>query len=165
MIKNCIKRVLYACVGLSVQDRAICVYKTILFNFLAFGIKGVLKMPVYIYHNTKIYQVGKIVLHCHMTRGIFKIGQLDLKSHGVTKFKNSGVVELWGPARIEGCSIFENDGLVEFHGYNRIADGSLVVIREKLVLGEQSRIGFQSFIMDSDDHYTIDVETKKIVKK
>lgn len=155
---------LYSCFGLSVQDRTICVYKTFLFNFLAFGLNGVLKLPVYVYHNTKIYQIGKIVFHCPMKRGIFRIGQLDLKSQGTTKFKNAGIIEVWGPVKIEGCTILENDGVIEFHGVNRIADGSLIVIREKLVVGEQSRIGFQSFIMDSDDHYTIDVETKRVEK-
>ncbi|MCQ2960129.1 MAG: hypothetical protein MJ198_08090 [Bacteroidales bacterium] len=161
-MKNIIKRVLFSLCGLSVSNRVINIYKTLIFNFLAFGVKGIFKTPVYVYNNTKIYRVGTIILHCPMERGIIRIGQLDYKSQGVTKFKNNGTIELWGPIKIEGATIVENDGLIEFHGFNRIADGCLIVVREKLVLGEQSRIGFQSFIMDSDDHYTVDVITKEV---
>lgn len=164
MIKNLIKRIVYPCLGLSVPNRTINVYKTLIFNFIAFGIKGVFKLPVYIYNNTNIYKVGKIILHCPMTRGLIRIGELDLKSQGKTKFKNVGTIEVWGPIKIEGCTILENDGKIEFHGFNRIADGSMVIIREKLVIGEQSRIGFHSFVMDSDDHFTIDVETRQVKK-
>lgn len=162
-MKDLIKRILYPLFGLSVPDRKVNVYKTIIFNLIAFGLKG-LRFPVYIYNNTNVYKVGKIILHCPIKRGLIRIGQLDLKSQGKTKFRNAGTIEVWGPVKIEGCTILENDGIIEFHGFNRIADGSLVVIREKLVIGEQSRIGFQSFVMDSDDHFTIDLETRQVKK-
>ncbi|MBR4267209.1 MAG: hypothetical protein IKQ46_14235 [Bacteroidales bacterium] len=161
-MKDLIKRILYPLFGLSVPDKKINIYKTIIFNIIAFGVKG-LRLPVYIYNNTNIYKVGKIILHCPIKHGLIRIGQLDLKSQGKTKFKNAGTIEVWGPVKIEGCTILENDGIIEFHGFNRIADGSLVVIRKKLVIGEQSRIGFQSFVMDSDDHFLVDVTTKEVI--
>lgn len=164
MIKNLIKRIVYPCLGLSVPNRTINVYKTLIFNLLAFGVKGLFKLPVYIYYNTNICKVGKIVLHCPMRRGLVKIGELDYKSQGTTKFHNNGAIEIYGPVKIEGGTILDNSGVIEFHGYNRISESSMVLIREKLVIGEQSRIGFHSFIMDSDDHYTIDVETRQVKK-
>lgn len=38
----------------------------------------------------------------------------------------------------------------------------LYFYQKKLEIGEQSRIGFHSFIMDSDDHYTIDIESRQV---
>lgn len=161
-MKSFIKRMIYPLFGLSVPNRRVNVYKTIVFNAIAFGLKGMFRWPVYVYNNTDVYKVGKIILHCPMKHGLIKIGQLDLKSQGKTKFKNAGTMEVWGPVKIEGCTILENDGTIEFHGFNRIADGSLIVIRERLSIGEQSRIGFQSFVMDSDDHFLVNVDTKEV---
>ena len=160
MIKNIVKLMF----GLSIPNQKINIYKTLLFNFLAFGIKGVLKCPVYIYRNTKIYSVGKINIECTWERGMIRIGKLDLKSQGVTKFINRGEITIRGYVKIEGCTILENYGTIIFNGFNRIADGSFVLIREELTIGEHTRLGLHSFIMDSDDHYTIDIETKKVVR-
>lgn len=150
--------------GLSIPNQKINIYKTLLFNFLAFGIKGALKCPVYIYRNTKIYSVGKINIECPWERGMIKIGKLDLKSQGVTKFLNKGNITVRGYVEIGGCTILENYGEIVFDGYNRIGDGSFILIREKFIVGEQIRLGFHCFVMDSDDHYTIDIETKKVAR-
>ena len=160
MIKNIVKLMF----GLSIPNQKINIYKTLLFNLLAFGIKGVLKCPVYIYRNTKIYSVGKINIECTWERGMIRIGKLDLKSQGVTKFINRGEITIRGYVKIEGCTILENYGTIIFNGFNRIADGSFVLIREELTIGEHTRLGLHSFIMDSDDHYSIDIETKKVVR-
>ena len=160
MIKNIVKLML----GLSIPNQKINIYKTLLFNFLAFGIKGVLKCPVYIYRNTKIYSVGKINIECPWERGMIKVGELDLKSQGVTKFLNRGNIKFKGYVAIGGCTILENYGEIVFEGYNRIGDGSFILIREKFIMGEQIRLGFHCFVMDSDDHYTIDIETKKVTR-
>ena len=158
-IKSVIKRTLYPVLGLSVPDREIHIYKTLLFNFIAFGFKGLINTPVYIYGHTKIYRVGKINIHCPKSRGILKIGQLDYKSQGTTKFLNTGTIDIYGYTIIGGASIIENRGNIVFGGYNMIGDGASLIIREKFVLGEQSRLGFHTFVMDSDDHFTSDAET------
>lgn len=163
-IKSVIKRTLYPVLGLSVPDREIHIYKTLLFNFLAFGVKGLIKTPVYIYGHTKIYRVGKINIHCPTTRGILKIGQLAYKSQGITKFLNAGTIDIYGYTIIGGATIIENRGNIVFGGYNQIGDGASLIIREKFVLGEQSRLGFHTFVMDSDDHFTSDAETLVVHK-
>lgn len=162
MIKEYIKRLLFSLIGLSVPNQSINIYKTLLFNFIAFGLKGIIYRPVFIYNNVKIYKVGKIIFHCPLRPGLLKIGHLDYKSQGLTKFFNSGTIEIYNSVLIEGANIIENMGTIIFKGMNRIADGCYIFIRKKLEIGEQSRIGFHSFIMDSDDHYTIDTESRQV---
>ena len=162
MIKDKIKRLLFSLVGLSVPNQSLNVFKTLVFNFIAFGIKGIIYRPVFIYKNVKIYRVGTIIFHCPLKPGLLKIGHADFKSQGVTKFFNAGTIELYDSASIGGASIVENLGLIILKGMNYISDGCYVFIRKKLELGVQSRIGFHSFIMDTDDHYTVDVESRQV---
>lgn len=164
IIKELVKRILYPLLGLSVPNQIPNVYKTTMFNFMAFGFNGILHFPIIIYGNTKIYKVGKIRLKCRMRRGLVKIGELDYKSHGETKFFNYGTIDIYGPVKIEGCSIIENTGSIIFMGNNRIADGCTLIIRSGLTIGKESRIGFHSMLMDSDDHYTINVANKVVGK-
>lgn len=162
MIKDKIKRLLYSLVGLSVPNQSLNIFKTLVFNFIAFGIKGIIYRPVFIYNNVKIYRVGRIIFHCPLKPGLLKIGYADLKSQGVTKFFNAGTIELYDSASIGGASIVENLGLIILKGMNYISDGCYIFIRKKLEIGVQSVIGFHSLIMDSDDHYTVNVENKQV---
>lgn len=47
MIKDKIKRLLYSLVGLSVPNQSLNIFKTLVFNFIAFGIKGIIYRPVF----------------------------------------------------------------------------------------------------------------------
>lgn len=162
MIKEYLKRFLLLFIGFSARNQNINIFKTFTFNLIAFGLKGVIYRPVFIYNNVKIYKIGKIILHCPMKPGLLKIGHLDFKSQGTTKFFNSGTIEIYNSVIIGGASIIENIGTITFKGMNVIADGCYIFIRKKLEIGEQSRIGFHSFIMDSDDHYTVDIENRQV---
>jgi len=162
MIKQYIRRLLRSLIGLSDTDEHIALYKTFWLNYLAFGVKGVLKCPILVYSNVRISSVGKINLHCEIKRGILTIGHLSSKSQGITKFHNAGTIDLYGPVKIEGAAIIQNMGHIVFKGYNRVADGCSLIIREGLIMGEQSRFGFHCFVMDSDDHFTIDSETRTV---
>lgn len=162
MIKKIIKRTLKLLIGLSNPDQTVNYFKTFIFNYIAFGWKGVVKLPVLIYENTKLYHIGKIVINCELKKGVLAIGKQDYKSQGITKFSNTGKIIIDGYVKIEGCSIIENSGTILFKGYNKVSDGSCLFIRDKFIMGEQSRIGFHSFVMDSDDHYTIDINDKSV---
>lgn len=161
-ILRLLKKVIYPLGGLSVSNRVINIYKTFIFNLLAFGLKDFWRFPIYIYTNTNIYKVGDIHIHCPLRRGMVRIGLQDYKSQGKTKFYNSGRIDIYGPVYILGATIVENSGNIIFKGYDRIGDGSFVFIRSKLEIGEYTRIGFHSFIFDSDDHFVIEIDTKSV---
>lgn len=159
-----VNRIFFPIVGMSIRENPISIRKTLVFNYLAFGWKGIYKVPIFIYGNTNIYRVGKINIHCKMNRGLVRIGRLNFKSQGDTRFFNSGTINIYGPVKIEGASIFENYGKVSFYGNNVISDGSMVLIRSEFQMGIHSRLGFHGFIMDSDDHFTIDINTRKVYR-
>ncbi len=148
--------------GMSPIDRPIHLYKTLIVNTKILGIKGFYCWPVYIYRNTKIYSIGEIIFTCPLKNGILKIGKYDSKSQGYTKLINYGKIVVGDTVIIAGATIIENMGIIIFKGKNFIGDGSFYFIRNKLIVGENSRIGFHSFVMDSDDHFTINIKTKLI---
>lgn len=160
--KDFIKRLVFPIVGLSVPNQKINFFKTVVFNLRVFGLKGLMKTPIYVYTNTKLYFIGSFKFNVPLERGLIKIGDMDYKSHGCTKFLNMGTIEVNGPVAIGGSCIIENYGLIRFGGYNRIGDGTTLVVRSGFELGFQSGLGFHSLVMDSDDHFTIDTATMEV---
>lgn len=163
-VKDILKRILFRLFGFSVKQNRLSVRKTLLFNFCAFGWRGICKIPVFVYGNTELYKIGKINIHCEMSRGIVCIGRNNYKSQGVTRFCNSGIIDICGPVRIEGATIVENFGTIKLDGDNLISDGSMILVRSELQMGKHSRLGFHGLIMDSDDHFTFDVNSRKIYR-
>ena len=51
-----------------------------------------------------------------------------------------------------------------FKGYTQIGEGTLILIRDYLEIGRYTRIGFLSFFMDSDDHFTVNMENQKVAR-
>lgn len=156
------KSILLFFIGLKIRDRPLNIYKTIIFNIHILGIKGLYCWPVYIYNNVNLYKIGKISFNCDVENGILKIGKLDYKSQGKTKFYNIGELIIEGPVIIGGASIIENFGTIIFKGFNQIGDGASLLIRTKLILGLHSRFAFHTFCMDSDDHYAINSTSKQV---
>ena len=161
-IKKIFKFGIKLLLGFSMTRRRVSIYKTLLFNATAFGWKGIFKLPIFIYTGTKLYEIGKIQINAPMRRGMIKIGLLDHKSQGCTKFLNNGTIIFNGYTQICGCTIIENTGEITLGDRVRIGDGCTIIIRERLSIGENTRIAFQCFVMDSDDHFTIDVDNQTV---
>lgn len=160
--KDFFKRIIYPLIGMSVANQRIDIYKTIIVNLRLYGFKGIRILPIFIYKNTQLYNLGKIIFQCPLKRGILTIGRLDIKSQGITKINNKGIIYIKNYVEIGGATIIDNVGEICLNGYNRISDGCQLFIRSKLIIGEQTDLGFHSVVMDSDDHFTINIETKKI---
>ena len=156
-IKFFLKKIVYFLQGFSIPNQRVNVFKTVMVNFRLYGLKGLKTLPIIVYHNTKIYSLGKITFTIPLQYGLLTIGKLDLKSQGFTKFNNKGEIIIHGYIEIGGCCIIDNMGIIELGGANRISDGSQLFIRRRLSIGKNTGIGFHSHIMDSDDHFTIDV--------
>lgn len=163
IIKDRVKRIIYPLIGLSVANQPLSIRKTIIVNLRLFGWKGLKIIPVHIYHNVHIYSLGNIKFTCPLKSGLLTIGRLDIKSQGITKFNNRGTIIIGDYVEIGGCTIIDNTGRIELAGYNRISDGTQLLIRNLLTVGIQTGLGFHSFLMDSDDHFTIEIDTKRIL--
>lgn len=161
-LKSLLKSLLYKLVGMSMPNQRIAIYKTLMVNLRLFGLKGAVICPIIVYNNTHIYSLGRITFTTPLRRGVLTIGKLDLKSQGVTKFNNKGEMIIHGYVEIGGCCIIDNVGIIELNGCNRISDGVQLFVRQRLSIGCNTGLGFHSFVMDSDDHFVINVADKTV---
>lgn len=144
-------------------DQSLNIIKTIYVNYRALPIKQAIYLPIYIYRGVKIYKLGKIIINTpNLKRGMISIGKITYKSQGVGKLLNLGLIEFRGATTIGGGFIIENVGVIIFKGNDRLGEGVTLLIRDKLEFGEYSTLGFRCFLMDSDDHFTINCNTLEI---
>ena len=158
-IKQIIKRILY---GEDPYNCDINWIKTIFYNLKWFPFKEAIKLPIYIYSHTKIYNSGKIVIKSPITTGMIKIGNIQIKTSQKTKLINHGVIDFEKGVEILGGTILVNDGEITLKENVYISEGCLIIIRQRLTIGQFTRIGFKSFISDSNEHFTINTETLEI---
>lgn len=136
---------------------------TLRFNIKAFGLIKGLRLPVYIYGPIKLRHIGKIDIKCPIRRGLWVIG-LNYRTvvAPFTMFDNQGTIEVNGPVFINFGSMLSNHGTIVFEGNDLIGNKTEINIYERLEVGCNTSIGFDSHIMDSDMHYMVDVESHRV---
>ena len=145
--------------------------KTLLFNFRTMPFKVAIKLPVFIYGKVDTYQLkGQVVFQgCEVKRGIIKMG---LNKEFLGTVKGASLIVLYPNSKLifTGKSEFSSNFLI------RTGEGAELIIGKdtffgssvklvcikKIVIGHYSRIGFESQLIDSNFHYTYNLE-KKIV--
>lgn len=138
-------------------------FRTLIFNIRAFGLRNGLKLPVYIYSRIKIYNIGRIEIKCPVRRGMWRIGMHhDNSAQPYTIFDNRGIIELYGKAWLHHGSRLTNTGTIVFGGNNIISHETVFDIRDRLEFGQNVSIGFCSEFIDNDMHYMIDIDTHEI---
>lgn len=138
---------------------------TLLFNIKAFGLTKGLQFPVYVYGHIKMNSIGNIVIKCPITRGLIKIGvNHETVAAPYTIFENKGTVEIYGRLLIGYGSVFNNSGTVILRGNNLLSNKVELDIRTRLDVGENTFVGFESHIYDSDFHNVVDVSTHRVYR-
>lgn len=82
----------------------------------------------------------------------------------IGKIQNGGTIIFKGRTLIGSACIIDNSGIIEFGNNIMLGEGNTMLVRQKVSIGDYTRIGFHSFLMDSDEHYTINVATNTIVR-
>lgn len=140
-------------------------FKTIWFNFKVLPWRKAVKLPFFIYRGTKIYNIGTYKITApDIFEGMIQIGKLGYKASGHGKISNYGTIEFGDSAIFGGGCIIENSGYILIHGESQIGEGTTMLIRDRLEIGKYTRIGFLSFFMDSDDHFTINTESHNVAR-
>lgn len=136
---------------------------TLRFNIKAFGFFKGLRLPVYIYGKIKIKKIGDFRILCPIKRRLFVIGtNHDTVAAPYTVFYNTGTIEVHGKVYLNYGSVFVNRGEVIFRGNNLIGNQSDINIRQRLDVGYNTFLGFESHVADNDHHYVVDVNTYRV---
>lgn len=142
------------------QFSHISIFKTVITNFRCFNFKVAIKLPVYIYSNTRIYALGKIVINGPVSRGMIRIGHHPAKAIGATKMLGHGTYIFNGPASFWGGCILENYGLVVCGSGFSMGESCILLCSEKIEFGDKISIGFKNTFMDSSFHFLLDTKRK-----
>ena len=139
------------------------IFRTIIFNLRAFGLRGAMKLPVYVYGRVKVYNMGRIELHAPMRRGMFRIGMNYTDTPlPYTIWDNQGTIDIYGPLWIHhGCRV-HNMGRMIFRGGDIISHACVFDIYDELEFGQHVSVGYNSEFMDTDVHFCIDVASRKV---
>ena len=142
------------------------VFDTLRLNIKAFGLLKGLKLPILVYGKIKIHNVGNIVFKCPISRGLVVIGlnECDVPySHSI--LNNTGTIEVHGKLYVNYGARISNEGLMVLGGNNILGHGVSFDIKEKFEIGHDSTVGFMSVVTDTNVHYILDVETRKVARR
>lgn len=135
-------------------------HKTIWINFRCLKFKDACKLPIWVYKYTKFNSVGKIKIVAEKIQsGLIRIGSIGNASREHTIIENSGIIIFKGSTSIfRGCYIY-NRGNIIFQGKNLLSEGCTLKILDSLEIGEMSILGSETYIIDTDFHFSIDTKT------
>jgi acetyltransferase-like isoleucine patch superfamily enzyme len=136
---------------------------TLRFNVKAFGLVKGLRLPVCIYGSIKMKHIGTILIKCPLRRHLVVIGaNCDTVAAPYTVFNNTGTVEVHGKVYLNYGCVFVNRGEVVLRGNDLIGNQTTIDIFQRLDMGRNVSIGFETHISDDDHHFMVDVNTRKV---
>lgn len=140
--------------------------KTWIFNLRCFDFKTAKKLPIFIYNNVDVFHVGKIEIDSpNIYRGMIRIGNFPSKAHNKFKWRHHGTTIFHGAAELDGGCIVEGDGLLEFGDRVAIGESCEIMCCEHVKFCDHVTVGFETVIMDTNWHYTINTETNTVRRK
>mgnify|MGYP004593033237 CR=1 FL=1 len=128
---------------------------TIFFNFRALPIIQAIKFPIFIYQNTYVIGIGEIHILSKIKTGMIRIG-IDPVGGDITKIIGAGKYNFEGEIEICSGAIIENNGEINFGNNVYLASNVRLACFKKINIGNCSRIGYATKIMDSDYHFLFD---------
>lgn len=162
MSHNFLDRVLTSIMLLRYRKK-LNLWSTFFFNFRAFPLKIALKFPVYVYGSATLIRVGTIIIKDeHIYKGMIHLGEDFFKATQKTIFNNWGTITIGSGVRIRaGVNLF-NRGRICINSGTRIGENVYISISKELKIGEKTSIGYCSSIVDSDDHYIVNINTGEV---
>lgn len=141
--------------------------KTFWFNFKALPFGQAIKIPFLVSYNTKIKNVGKIILsksvHTGMVSiGVIRIGDFETNAEK-TVFNNMGTFTVAGNMKMHpGVKVVVRQG-AELSVGERVGFGgnSKVVCHKAITIGNDFRMSWNSQIFDTDFHFLYNIEKDK----
>jgi len=144
-------------------------FKTIYLNFRMLPFKQAKRFPVLVYGNPALNSLsGKIKFDCPIKKGLVKINKQETFAPslqtGRTQICIYGSIVIKGEVLI-GCGtkiLVAHSGILTLYNNTRISDFCNIDCWSQITIGEESRIAHRCQIMDSNHHYILDEDIRKI---
>lgn len=145
------------------------VFKTILINFKTLPFNQAIKFPIFIYGNLDAYYLlGSIEFKdCDVRKGMIKLGAnkeflSTVKGASLIILSSGSKLIFEGPCEISSNFLLRLGENAELHFGSKVFLGSNVktVCIKKISVGEGTRIGFESQLIDSDFHFVYNTDKK-----
>lgn len=136
--------------------------KTLRFNLHYFPLKTAIKFPVFVSHRTFLREMhGHVALPSSTHTAMVKIGFGDVghydRKRSRTIWQVSGTVTFNGNAGIgHGSKISVRGNLILGAGFNMTAESTIVCAKE-ITFGEDCLLGWDTLLMDTDEHSLLDM--------
>lgn len=149
------------------RGTSVSIYKTIIYNFIAFPIKDAIKLPIWIYQGTRIEHIGKIKINAPLKSGMIRFGKRHFFRNTQTCIINNGTMIFNGNCTILGGSIIHVLGVsckLTIGQEVMIGENTKILVGPDIIIGNYTRLAFNCLVMSADFHYLINISTGEIKK-
>lgn len=157
----------------TISENRLRLFKTLYVNFRLLPFNSAIKLPIFIYGKTKIVCLnGKVLFEkTSIHRGMIKLGRLNNyysnANHSTLFLSNNSII------RFQGNFIAANGYIIHLKDKAELTIGDCVsfgdnvsvICSNRIKIGAYSQITFNSYIVDSNFHYTIDLEKNSIARR
>lgn len=141
--------------------------KTYYFNYKMFPYSIAKKLPIFIYGKIKLSNItGNIVIDAPIKRAMIGIGQtfeFPTTSKGTSELFLKGTIVFNGNIQIgkDVSLLIDKDAYFEMGHFSCLGSSVLLICKNKVVLGSNVRVGFQTQFIDTTIHQLIDLNTNE----
>lgn len=150
----------------ALRVKGIDIIKTYYFNFHYFSFYTAIKLPIFIYKRTDLYQMqGKIIIDAPIQTGMLKIGPHCLGTQDVlfsrTMWQVAGNLIIKGHTSFgRGCKISIGQQAQLTIGKNFTITGkSDIICQKSITFGDNCLLSWDILIMDTDFHYIYNLDS------
>jgi len=142
--------------------------KTLYVNFKTQRLSEAIKLPIIVFGKLKLKSLkGKIIFECPVKFGIIQIGKdIDYLSSSylptIISISSGNVIFKGKLILSGGNTIICNGGNIILGKYVILATGVNIRSYKKIEIGEYTRLASNCFIMDTNVHYLLNNENKKV---
>lgn len=140
-------------------------WKTIYFNFHYFPFKTAVRMPIFIYWRSELYQMnGRIQIDCPVSTGMVKFGSHGLGTQDLlysrTMWQLAGTLVIKGKASIgRGSKIsIGKDAKLTLGENFAITGNSEIICHKEITFGNDCLLSWDILMMDTDFHHVLNAD-------
>lgn len=148
-----------------IQGIDISIHKTIYANFCGLPFKEAIKFPILVHQGTRIEEMGIIKFNCPIRRGILVIGKRMFYRGQDTVIINRGTIEIDGNCEIMGGAtihVLRNCSKLHIGNNVMISECVRFLVDTEVSIGNYTRIAFGCLIIDSEFHFTLNLNDGKV---